>query len=212
MARIREIRAQSTRVRLFRAGHARDAALHFFSPLERRLLVSGRGKCCQPTFLHPWPSVEFRRFSNFLQLRLELGPGVSSSIHFRPFYSGRETWLGCLQLKSLLSLKALGQFAFDQKSPEPFNSKIFAHIPVQKILVCQGVYSCISWLMNDITQGASHFESSSKDSQSDRSQQSARSQQQEGVHNTPLVVAEGGKIPWDHPTRPFTRAHWSRSR
>ena len=26
---------------------------HFFSPLERRLLVSGRGKCCQPTFLHP---------------------------------------------------------------------------------------------------------------------------------------------------------------
>ena len=108
--------------------------------------------------------------------------------------------------------KALGQFAFDQKSPEPFKSKIFAHIPVQKILVCQSVFSCISWLMNDITQGASHFESSSKDSQSDRSQQSARSQQQQGVHNTPLVVAEGGKIPWDHPTRPFTRAHWSRSR
>ena len=46
--------------------------------------------------------------------------------------------------------------------------------------------------MNDITQGASHFESSSKDSQSDRSQQSARSQQQqEGVHNTPL---QGGIV------------------
>ena len=70
-------------------------SLALFSSLERRL-VSGAGKCCQRrrfSILDPRFLTLDHFPTSWSRLRLELGPEVSSRLHFRPFYSGRDTWL-----------------------------------------------------------------------------------------------------------------------
>ena len=82
------------------------AALQLFSTLERRL-VSGEGKCCQRrrfSILDPGFLTLDHFPTSWSRLRLELGPEVSSRLHFRPFYSSRDTWLECLQWKKLQKL------------------------------------------------------------------------------------------------------------
>ena len=89
--------------RAFPALHLQSLAL--FSTIERRL-VSGAGKCCQPrrfSILDPRFLTLHHFQTSWTRLRLELGPEVSSRLHFRPFYSGRDTWLECLQPKSFLN-------------------------------------------------------------------------------------------------------------
>ena len=84
-------------------------SLALFSTLDRRLLVSGAGKCCQRADVSPsltldfWPVDGFPTSWSSSRLRLELGPEVSCRLHFRPFYNGRDTWLECLQPKSFLN-------------------------------------------------------------------------------------------------------------
>ena len=102
-------------------------SLALFSTLDRRLLVSGAGKCCQRADVSPsltrdfWPVDGFPTSWSSSRLWLELGPEVSCRLHFRPFYNGRDTWL---------ELSAFNQKAFRITHRE---FKVSKHMPLSNL-------------------------------------------------------------------------------